>query len=377
MRALNILELRDTDEIGGPGKTILESARAMDPDRFRVHVGVFRTSREGVDTPFTVAAREFGLPVHAIYGHNQYDPRLILRTAGLIRRLGIDIVHAHEVKSDVIALLASGLHRVPLVTTLHGWIGNSPRQRALIAVDKRVVAAFDLVIAVSGLIAEEARDAGVPAHRVRLLSNAIVLDRYRRSAPSGDLGLMIGRPLRGPVLTTIGRLSAEKGHADLIDALGLLAARGVHAETVIVGDGPERQALESQVDTLGLKEWVHFTGYLDRPQTVLNESSLLVLPSHTEGMPNVALEALAMGVPVLATRVGGTPEVIIDGDTGRLVPPRDPGSMAAAIGAFLSDDTPWRAMAERGGRHVRDNFEFQSRTRKLERMYLELLGDGQ
>ena len=238
MPPLNVLDLRDTDEIGGPGKTILETGRALDPDAFRQHIGVFQTSRESGDTPFTAAARDYGIPVHAIRSFNQYDPRLIQRTAALVRAQRIDIVHTHEVKSDVIARLAAQLHRVPLVTTLHGWIGNSRKQRAFIALDKRVVRGFDLVIAVSRPILHQAVEAGVPPNRVQLLNNAIILDRYQREPGSEHLASLLGRPPRAPVLCAIGRLSAEKGHDDLLEALALLAAKGHRMEAVLVGDAP-------------------------------------------------------------------------------------------------------------------------------------------
>lgn len=373
MRPINVLDLRDTDEIGGPGKTILETGRAIDRGRFRQHVAVFLRRGEAAETPFIRAARDYELPVHVIRGYNQYDPRLVTRTAALVRDLHIDIVHAHEVKSDVIACLARHVHRVPIVTTLHGWIGNSPKQRAFIALDKQVARRFDLVIAVSRPIQQQALDAGVPPAQVKLLHNAIVLDRYRRSHRPGGLEALVGAPVAGPVLASIGRLSAEKGHADLIEALGLLKARGLHVSAVLAGDGPMKDQLAARIRELGLSDRVHLPGYVARPQDVLNHTDLMVLPSHTEGLPNAALEALAMDVPVLATDVGGTPEVIIDGDTGRLVAARQPEALAAAVADFLAHRDAWREMAARGRAHVERHFDFQARTRALEQMYTELV----
>jgi len=374
-RPLRVLDLRDTDEIGGPGKTILETVRVIDKRRFELEIAVFQTRHEQADTPFTAAAKQYAIPVHVIRGYNQFDPRLIARTAALVKERRIDVVHAHEVKSDVISYLASRIRRVPIVTTLHGWIGNSRKQRAFIALDRRVVRAFDLVIAVSRPILEEALAAGVPESRVRLLNNAVVLEHYQHPPP-GALAELIGHRPRGPVLVSIGRLSAEKGHADLLDALAAVFRRGRRMEAVLVGDGPERPHLEQRVRDLGLDGWVHFPGYLDRPQVVLNEADLMVLPSHTEGLPNVALEALAMHVPVLATNVGGTPEVIRDGETGRLVPARDTRAMTEALEHFLQHRDAWAAMARRGRQRVVDEFDFRTRTRRLEDMYVALAGNG-
>ncbi len=371
-RPMKILDIRDTHEIGGPGKTILETYRAIDSARFSLHLAVFMVRNQLAETPFVAAARELGMPVHVIRGFNQYDPRVIWRLAHLVRALGIDVVHAHEVQSDVIAYLASKFHRVPTITTAHGWIATRRRARILIALDKIVMRGLDRVIAVSGLIRSELIASGVHPDRVWLLHNAIVVERYVRTGQRGFLAELLGRPLSGPVIASIGRLSREKGHADLVDALGIVAAQGCTFTAVLAGDGPERRALTERVRGLGLHETVHFPGYVSQPDRVLEETDLMVLPSHTEGLPNAALEAMAMEVPVLATRVGGTPEVVSDGETGRLVDPHSPERLAQGISAFLSNPEQWRAMGKRGRQVVESQFDFGERTRKLERIYAEL-----
>ena len=375
VRPIEVLHLRDTHEIGGPGKTILETHRAIDPGRVRLSLGVFVTRHETGESPFVAAAREYGMPVHFIRGYNQYDPRLIWQVVDLVRSHSFDIVHAHEVKSDVIAYLASLLRRVPIVTTMHGWIGNSRKARVFTRVDRRVVRGFDRVIAVSGQIERELAAAGVPSDRLRLLHNAIVLDRYRRTGRSGWLAAHSGGvPMTRPVLASIGRLSFEKGHADLIEALAVLARRGRRVSLVLAGDGPERSHLVEQIRSRGLEGSVLLPGYLAEPQRLLEESDLMVLPSHTEGLPNAVLEALAMEVPVLATRVGGTPEVVTHGETGWLVPSRQPDALADGIEAFLADPEGWRRMAGRGRAIVEENFSFERRTRRLEALYAEMIG---
>jgi glycosyltransferase involved in cell wall biosynthesis len=374
MKPITILHLRDTYEVGGPGKTIIETHRAIDPARFRLHLGVFVTRNESGDTPFTEEARRHEFPVHLIRGFNQYDPLIVRRVAELVQALQIDLVHAHEVKSDMITYLSSRLHPVPIVTTLHGWIGNSIKQRMLTAVDRRIIRAFDRVIAVSSPIERVCLASGVRRDRLRLLHNAIVLDRYHRTGRRGALSELVGRPLVSPVLASIGRLSPEKGHADLIEAIGIVFNKGYKLSAVLVGDGPEREKLLEMVRARGLDAWVHLPGYASEPERLLEDVDLLVLPSHTEGLPNAALEALAMEVPVLATRVGGTPEVISDGATGRLVLPRSPIALAEAIIEFLSGPATWQQMAKRGRLHVEANFDFRARTRKLEAIYTELIG---
>ena len=372
MRPLNILDLRDTHETGGPGKTILETFRAIDHDKFRVHLGVFRAVSDRQDTPFLAAARAMGMPVHEIQARGPYDPSQIWNLAKLVRDRDFDIVHAHEASSDVLTYAMSMIRRVPIMSTAHGWIGNSPKQRAMVALDKRVLRYFDRVIAVSTKIQQDLIDARVPAARINLLHNAIVLANYRRNGASGSLESLVGKALPRPVIVSIGRLSPEKGHADLVEALRLVAARGRHVSTVLAGDGPARADIIRQIQAAGLEQWVHLPGYVNEPARLLQDADLMALPSHTEGLPNAALEALAMEVPVLATNVGGTPEVVFDNETGKLVPARSPESLAAGILDFLDDTAKWKRWADQGRRMVEAQFDFNVRTKRLEALYTEI-----
>jgi glycosyltransferase involved in cell wall biosynthesis len=298
---------------------------------------------------------------------------MVSRVVALARHVQADALHAHEAKSDVLAYLASRVRRLPIVTTMHGWIGNSARDRLLTSADKRVARYYDRVIAVSKPIHDALADAGVPPRALRLLHNAIVLERYQRTGRTGELARLIGGGYARPVLATIGRISPEKGQADLIEALDMVARQGHQFTAVLAGDGPDRPKLIERVKALGLGNRIFFPGYIDPPQCVLEESDLMVLPSHTEGLPNAALEAMAMEVPVLATHVGGTPEVVDDGETGRLVPPRAPEALAGAIIDFLSKPEPWKALVARARQVVEAKFNFTARTRGLEAIYSELL----
>lgn len=367
-----MLDLRDTYEIGGPGKTILETYRAIDRTKFDLHLAVFLRRNETEDSPFISAARAIGMPVHIIRAVHQYDPRQGWSIADLARRLDADIIHAHEPKSDVLSFLASRQIDAVLMTTLHGWIGNSMKGKCFIELDRFVVSYFDCVIAVSEQIRQQVASR-VPASKLRLIHNAIVLERYQRTGEKGFMAELLGRAVNGPVFSTIGRMSPEKGHADLLEAFAEISSTGVGPTLVLAGDGPDKSKLMTRAAELGIADRVHFPGYVARPERLLEETDLMVLPSHTEGLPNAALEAMAMGVPVLATRVGGTPEVVTDGETGTLVTPRAPRELSRAMTDFLSNPERWRAMAGRALGVVHERFNFTARTRKLEALYEELL----
>jgi glycosyltransferase involved in cell wall biosynthesis len=256
---------------------------------------------------------------------------------------------------------------------VHGWIGNSRKQQMMNQLDKAVLRRFDRVIAVSAKLQRDLVAARVPADKVTLLHNAIVLENYRRTNQRGTLDAIVGRTVARPVLVSIGRLSPEKGHADLIDALAAVVARGRRISAVFAGDGPSRADLTARIQAAGLEHCVHLPGYVQQPARLLEDADLMVLPSHTEGLPNAALEAFALGVPVLATRVGGTPEVVTDGINGRLVPPRSPDRLADGIISYLDDPATWREWARRGRELVDSKFDFKTRTNKLEAIYVETL----
>ncbi len=371
-----ILHLRDTYEIGGPGKTILETFRAIDASRYALHLAVFQEGPALEQSPFVAAAAGAGIPIHVVHSRGPYDPRLPFRVAALARSLGADVLHAHEAMSDVVTFLSARLRRVGTVTTLHGWIGSSRRQRLQVAADRLVLRGFDTVIAVSAALRRAAIESGVSPSRVVLLHNAIAAERYQRTGERGFLRQRAGRDLPRPVLTCLGRLSPEKGHRDLLDALARVRREGSDFTAVFAGDGPDRSSLERDAAQAGLHDRVLFLGHVSPPNPVLEETDLLVLPSHTEGLPNVLLEALLMEVPVLATAVGGTPEVVEEGVTGRMVEPRDPAALAAAILDYLRRPAEWRQMARRGRMTVETRFDFDARTRRLEQIYDAVSGAG-
>jgi glycosyltransferase involved in cell wall biosynthesis len=247
----------------------------------------------------------------------------------------------------------------------------------MVALDKRVLRGFDRVIAVSERIQKDLVDSGVPASKITLLHNAIVLDKYRRTAETGYLESLVGRSLPRPIAVSIGRLSpGERPRGSDRGSLDRRRTRPAHHDRAR-GDGIIARRSRRTDSTRGTRDWVHMPGYVNEPARVLQDADLMVLPSHTEGLPNAALEALAMEVPVLATNVGGTPEVITDGVTGRLVPARAPETLAAHIGDFLRDPQTWRAWAQRGKHTVETQFDFTLRTRKLEAIYVEMMESTQ
>jgi glycosyltransferase involved in cell wall biosynthesis len=208
--------------------------------------------------------------------------------------------------------------------------------------------------------------------KIVVIPNGVDLRRFRgvQSAPTTP---PVELPHSGPILGSVARLSPKKGQATLLEAAALVSRRRPDATFVLVGEGPQRAELGAHADRLGLNGRLRFLGPVENPVPLLSRMDIFVLPSHMEGMSNALLEAMAAGRPVVATDVGGNAEVVLDGVTGLLVPPRDPCRMADALLALLDDPARAGAMGAAGRARVEDHFSAGVMVRRLEGLYRELL----
>lgn len=370
---INVLHLRDTDRVCGPGKTIIETALATDRRSFTQRVGLF-VSTGGERNAFYDTATARGVDVIPVPTGHRFDPRVIRTLVRIIKEHDIHLVHSHEYKSDILAFLASRLHRVPIMTTIHGWITNHLKSRVYIGLERRILPRFDRVVAVSAETQRRVLECGVSEDRVDILHNAVVTEHYEPNGrPAGVLRAQFGIPGDAVVVGYVGRLSPEKGQRDLLTAAALLVGQYPRLHVALVGDGPDRAFLERAANDLGLGARVIFTGHLVDVRPVYQGVDIVALTSHTEGFPNIVLEALCMEKPVLATRVGGVPEIIEDGRTGLLVPAGSPQAIAGALARLLSNPSLGEALAVAGKRVVLERFQFADRVAREEQIYREVL----
>jgi len=183
----------------------------------------------------------------------------------------------------------------------------------------------------------------------------------------------LGLPADSLLCISAGRLSPEKGHADLLQAIAEIGDRAAGWHFILCGDGPCMTRLEQQVRALRIQQRVQLAGYRTDIQHIFQAMDLFVLPSHSEGLPNVILEALSLGKPVIATSVGGVPEVIESGVNGILVPPHRSDLLAEAMIQCFSEYSRREAMGQSGRRTVQTRFTFEAQTRRLESIYAEIL----
>ena len=351
-RPLNVVHVTLGLDVGGQEKLLVEMARHTDRSRFRLHV-VSLTTR-GVLADEIEAA---GCPVTALEARQGLRPAIVVRLARLFRRLRADVVHTHDDRPNIYGAPAGKLAGCRVIHTRHSQ-GTmlSRRQRWLV----RLVSAFDdRFVCISDDSARWAVRQGVSRRKVCVRFNGIDLTRFAYS----------GSDPAGPAVL-VARLSPEKSIDTLLRAVPLILATCPDFRLEIAGDGPTRAALHSLASELRLGDRVRFLGTVKDVPALLARARLFVLSSLTEGVSLTLLEASARGLPIVATAVGGNPEVVEDGVTGLLVPASSPDALAGGV-LRLWDEPALRTQMGRAGRlRVEERFDIRRMMAAYERLYL-------
>lgn len=353
---------------GGTQRHLLEVLRLIDRSRF---------------TPIVISAKGTG-PLGAVVGaagvelvELQLGPsmasrdflRCVREATAVLRARKVAVVQYFEWRAGLIAIAAARrAGGCRLVAARRSVPKESGVQRAL----------AELVVRIADRIvvnAEMLRPSGAAGQRTDVIPSGVDTDRFApgrdRVAAKANLGLSPSTIVIG----TVGRLEPRKGTDTLLAAVAALRAEHPNVALVVVGEGPLRAELAARAEQLGIASVVRFLGDRTDVDEILAALDVFVLPSRTEGMSNALLEAMAMGLPVVATAVGGTPEVIGDGRSGLLVPADDAAAMTAAIGRVLADPAHGRGLGEAARAVVEERYGARSMVRRLEGIYAQVAGD--
>ena len=326
---------------------------------------------------FGIDAKASALPVDYVELRERHslDPSIWSSLRRLVRERRIDIVHAHEYKTDLLAWLLSKFEPIIPLSTAHGWTGHTSReQRFYYPLDKRILARLPKVIAVSGQIREELIRHGAGPEQVITVLNGIDHLQFRRDrARERDARARLGIDPGTFVVGSIGRLEPQKRFDLLIDAVASLREHHPHLRCFIAGDGSLRPTLTAQIARLGLRDACVLLGHQNDVQALHHAFDLYVQSSDYEGTPNAVLEAMALETPVVATDVGGTAELIVNGTDGIVIPPGDRDAMVAAIGAALADPGAAAARVAAAQRRVETDLSFETRMTAVETIYTDLM----
>jgi glycosyltransferase involved in cell wall biosynthesis len=286
-------------------------------------------------------------------------------------------VWTNNTKSHLLVRL-SGLHRsAEWIAFHHGYTKEARRTRVYNELDRVSLPRARRVVTVCNDFARQLERKGVPANRIRVVRNPVRASLAMDAAEKVRLRAKLGLG-QANVILSVGRLSREKGHADLLRAMQVLRKSrqaGPSLHLLIVGDGPERGTLQSLCSNLKLQDCVTFTGHQSDVGPYYAAADVFVLPSHSEGSPNVLLEALAAELPMVATAVGGIPEVLSDDVNALLVPSQAPETLASAIGRLL-DEPQLRQRLIANGKEVVAQHNPQAYFRNVLGIFEEVMGEA-
>ena len=300
------------------------------------------TSGTGSGNAFTKAAGAAGVAVDACFERFPGDPRVLDQMADHLTRLNPDLVETHNFKSHFLFWLlrrrrGNGLRSTPWVAFHHGYTQTSWRVKLYQLLDSITLPKANRVVTLCEPFVQQLVARGVERSRIEIISNAVEPRPAPGSAAVFELRQRHGISAEDRVLLSVGRLSSEKGGRDLLDAFRKVLDQmpDTKLTLLLLGDGPDRAMLEEYGKDLGKR--LCFAGHLTDVWPYYFLSDVFVLPSHSEGSPLALLEAMAAGCAIVATRVGGVPETVVEGQSGLLVSPRDPGALAQALIRILTE----------------------------------------
>ncbi|TSK05923.1 MAG: glycosyltransferase [Geobacter sp.] len=326
------------------------------------------------EKPIEAEARRRGLTVHPFRmtpGPNFAGALDIVRYA---IKSGFDLFHSHGYKGDILlGFLPRLVRRLPIVVTVHGWTSTGAADRMFVYewLDGVSLARMDRVVLVNHAMLEHPRIAGRRGFTVDVVENGVGASFVPAPVVAPQL---LSFCATGAVVGGVGRLSREKGFDILLRAAARLLADGHDVKVVIIGDGGGRKELEGIVAQLELENRVFMPGYLPDARRYLHLFTLFAMPSLTEGLPMVLLEAMQEGVPVVASAVGGIPELLADGACGVLTQPGDPESVAQGIERVL-DEPKWAVgLARAAQTRVAERYSVEAMAAGYRNVYLKVVG---
>jgi glycosyltransferase involved in cell wall biosynthesis len=359
---------------GGPDKTIINSPAYLAPHGYRMLCAYMHAPEDAGYPKLQAKAAQKGVELISIPDRGPFDHKVINHTLALCRKEKVTVWHGHDYKSNLLGLIIYPMYPMRLVTTVHGWVEKTNRTPLYYWIDRSTLRFYEKVICVSDDLYEMSRQAGVPKSRCVLLENGIDVTDFQRRQSVQDAKVKLGINPNHFLIGAVGRLSGEKGFDLLIKSIDTLLSQGQsQLQLAIFGEGKEAENLQKQINELGRQDQIKLMGFQTDLRACYEAMDLFVLSSLREGLPNVVLEAMAMEVPVVSTRVAGIPKLLTHDINGYLLDAGSSEALTSAIGTVISDKQRLDRFRHEGRRTVETRFNFAIRMEKLRLLYDELL----
>lgn len=388
MSTIKLVSIIEATSVTGPAKNLLNFSRLLHSPEFQIggrppaefSIVTFERQRSGQgrsprgDSAFVLAARAQGIEVDVISERFRFDPQVINHLREIVAKRAPHIVQTHMVKSHFLTKLSGMGRKYPWIAYHHGYTTTDLKMRGYNQLNRWSLPSAARVITVCGPFADDLSRAGVRRDRIVVRHNSVAAPAPVSPQAKNQLRARLGITDGERVILTVGRLSHEKGHLDLVRALAVLRAinPAVNFKLVIVGEGPEQTRVQTAARQAGVAENIIFAGHTTDVQPYYSIADVLAMPSHSEGSPNVLLEAMAASLPAVATAVGGVPEISDQGKHAILVEPYNARSLAEALNRLLTDSGLARKLGDAAAVHVSQHFSPSAYARSLLCLYQSL-----
>jgi len=371
-------------EFGGAERVSLNFLKNVDRNKFQIYPIIFFRPWEA-DSIFLKELKKedfsvYKIPVSVRASLEERDRFWLVRCFKMIfltlLKGRFNLIHTHGYFADIIAIPVAKLLGIPVISTCHGFIEDGRKLKRSNRIDRMILKFSNRVIAVSQGIKQELLKSGLREPRIDVVLNAVQTemdneilkqDRYtrRRALDVSESDFVLGY---------IGRLSKEKGVSYLLDAAEILFQQGIPIKVLIIGDGPAKKDSELIVRQKGLENKVFFAGFQTYVKAWIPAMDVFLLPSLTEGTPMALLEAMACRIPIVASSVGGVPQIIESGKDGILVAPGNPEELAAGVMALYNNNSQREQFVEAARKKIISNFNIKKWTKTIESKYAEIAG---
>ena len=373
MNKVKILHLISSAGFFGAENVVIELAKQLLASNYEPIIGVFNNIHNN-HTEIADVAKSYNLKVKLFTCNGQFDLKTIMTIRNFIKKNDILIIHSHGYKSNFYALMANLYNKnLSSITTCHLWTQASFKNRIYESLDKKWLNRFDRIVTVSDELMDEVLTRRISESKVTTIYNGIDLDRFNDVFNINDIRKKLNIPSHFKVIGTIGRLNEQKGHVFIIESAPQILKAFPDTIFVIVGDGYLKQTLQEKVVDAKLEKNFIFTGIYKNIPEILAAMDIFILPSLAEGLPMALLEAMAAKKPIIASKVGSIPDVIIPNETGLLIEPRDVSSLEKSIIELLNDKNKAARLAENGYKTIINKFSSKIMAKKYLDIYETLL----
>ena len=370
---IKVLHLIDSAGLYGAEKVILSLLEELRNSEYCGILGCIR-ERDTEIPSIAIEAQRIGIPIVYFTMRRGFSPFGIHHISKYVRDNNIRLVHSHGYKPNIFLGVVPN-RKYKILATVHGWAKEYAGVRGKVyeLLDAHSLKRFDSIVSVSKAVSEDLRIRGINEKKITLIYNGIKISKYRQTYDISEIRNKYGVDDKAFMIGAVGRLTPVKGYTYLIEAMSLVIKEITNCHLFIAGEGPSRDHLESQIEKSNLQNRVKLLGYVNDIDLFLAAIDLFVMPSLTEGLPISLLEAMAASKPVLASAVGGMPEVIENTDVGVLVPPADPSALAESIIEMYRAKDWMSGVAMRGRTMVENKFSLSIMAKQYLSQYSRLL----